>query len=42
MSKSLVKKVDNMPDHMKDISRDMETLRKDQIKMLEIKSMVKD
>lgn len=42
MLKSLVKKVDNMPDHMKDISRDMETIRKDHIKMLEMKAMVKD
>lgn len=42
MLKSLVKKVDNMLDHMKDISREIEPIRKDQIEMLEMKNMVKD
>lgn len=42
MLKSLVKKVDNMLDHMKDISREIESVRKDQIEMLEMKNMVKD
>lgn len=42
MLKSLVKKVDNMLDPMKDISREIEPIRKDQIEMLEMKNMVKD
>lgn len=36
----LEKKMDNMQDHMSIISREMETLRKNQKEMMEIKSTI--
>lgn len=42
MLKSLVEKTDNRHDPMKDISRYTETTRRDQIEMLEMKTIVKD
>lgn len=42
MLKSLADKTDNRHDHRKDISRHIESTRRDQIEMLEMKTMVKD
>lgn len=42
MLKSLAEKMDDRHGHMKDISRDRESTRKDQIERLAMKIMLKD
>ena len=41
MLKTLTEKVDNMQDQMDNFSKETETVRKNQMKMLEIKNTVK-